>query len=469
MHSSVISYIQQKIISSPKKILILGDMMLDTYSWGNVSRISPEAPIPVIAIEKDEERLGGSANVANNLAHLNVQAYPISIIGQDANAQALIRQLKKANINTDGLIADPTMETICKQRVLTRSQQLLRIDRDSRYVLTKELELALCKKIEQEAKDAAAIIISDYQFGMITHNIVQTATTVAKSSNIPCICDPGRTTHYAKYKGVTTIKPNRTEAQHASGCEITNIETAIEACQIIQTMCEAEFISLSLDKEGILYYKNKDEYQLLPTHTHNIFDVTGAGDMVTSIIACCLGDKQSPVFTLQLANIAASLEVLQFGVAPIEWHEIDNFVKYEHNYSKLSSLPALKATLAKSSSPIIFVNGYFDTITTSLLLFLQKLRSFKGIVVLAINSDKSFQNITGHKPLLSEEQRKLLLSSVNSIDHIIAFDEKHVDSLILELKPSIIVKGENAKDSIPQVELDAITKVGATIEFLPMH
>jgi D-beta-D-heptose 7-phosphate kinase/D-beta-D-heptose 1-phosphate adenosyltransferase len=449
-----------------KKILVVGDLMLDQYIWGSVERISPEGPIPVLHVKKEEFRLGGAANVAVNVKHLDCKVFPVGLVGTDYSGDRILEIFKGFDIITTGIIRDQSFQTIVKQRAITDQQQLLRIDYESKTPDTAPIQDLLLKTIGSLIPKMDGIILSDYAKGVLGKDLIRTTIDLARKKGIPVICDPGKGVDFSCYRRITSIKPNRAETEQATGILLNGQDSVLKAAKTLKETCEADFITISLDREGILYYGGMDNYRFIESKVPEVYDVTGAGDTLISTIAVLLANKISPLEATYIANIAAGLETSHLGVVPIPWSEIHRSISGDGFSRKITTLEKLLAQQKdKRDVPLIFTNGYFDNISAGHLRFLLEISKFQGNLVVAINSDASITRQKGDLPLLKEFDRARLLASLENVHHIIVFDDDDASELIRSLAPNIVVKGEQFRGQ-QMPELEAISEVGATIEYV---
>lgn len=451
---------------SPKNILVIGDLMLDQYIWGNVERISPEGPIPVLKVDNEEFRLGGAANVAVNIKHLKSSVFPVGLVGEDHSGQKLLEIFSDLTISTEGIVQHKSFQTIVKQRAITSQQQLLRIDYESSFKPDGFLQKTLQKRIENLIPEMHAIVLSDYAKGVLDLKTIATIIHQAREKNIPVICDP-KGVDFSIYKGITSIKPNRKETEQSTGIPLDSKEAVLRAAASLKKTCESTFVTISLDKDGILYYKNDNDYSFLPSNVPEVFDVVGAGDTLISTLAVLLANEVSPLQSTYIANIAAGLETSHLGVVPVPWPEIINHIAGDSFSRKITTITKLLADLKSGNgNSLIFTNGYFDNISAGHLRFLLEIDKLPGNLVVAINSDACIKRQKGALPLLKEMDRARLLASMENVQHVIVFEEDDASHLIKKLKPQIVVKGEQFKDQkIP--EHAAIQEIGAIIEYIP--
>ncbi len=451
---------------SPRKIMIIGDLMLDQYIWGKVERISPEGPIPVLRVDKEEFRLGGAANVAVNVKGLNCLSFPVGVIGNEHAGNHILDIFKHHEISTQGIVVSDSFQTIVKQRAITHQQQLLRIDYESPAPNPKIHHNQLMEKIEQLLPEMDGIILSDYAKGVLDKELITKTIDIAKKNNLPIICDPGKGIDFCWYKGITAVKPNRLETEQATGIALTDQKSTLKAAKMLKDKCKADFLAVSLDKDGILFYKDEKNHRFIDTQVPEVYDVTGAGDMVISVISVMLANKISPEQSSLMANIAAGLETSHLGVVPIPWSEILKHLTKDGYNKKITTLEKLKLELEKNGDmPLIFTNGYFDAISAGHLRFLLEISQIPGKLIVAINSDECITRQKGNAPLLREQDRARLLSSIENVHYVIIFQEDDASEVIRSLSPDVVVKGEVFKNQeIP--ENNAIEEIGAKVEYI---
>ena len=449
-----------------KKIMVFGDLILDSYQFGKVERISQEAPIQILGIEKQEYCLGGAACVANDLVHLGNQVACMGLVGQDSHQGVFKDLLESAAIDTQHLIEKQDFTTILKVRFLAARQQILRVDYEKPYSLAAtDIEQILAKIFPLlDAKLYDALVISDYGKGFCHPELIKKIIQRARQNAIPCVVDP-KNKDYRIYQHCTTIKPNRAELSQATGLRTDSFEAVVEAAGKLQEMLAADFLSISLDKDGILYYVNPKLYHLFPTKKQEVFDVSGAGDVVTAVLATGLANNWEPSLILHLANIAAGIEISKLGALPVSLQEIYDSLEPSYR-KKIVSLEQFLALPHDPETVIALSYGYFDQISTGHVKFIQAMESLGNLRVLAINSDASIIKHKGRTPTLNEQERAELFSAFSSIDWVIIFPDQDASSLIEKIRPSIVVKGDNFKhQTLP--EAGAIEKVQAELVFLP--
>lgn len=306
-----------------KKVMVIGDIMLDSYIWGKVERISPEAPVPVVSVMKREERLGGAANVALNLQSLGAQTLLCSVIGADRRGQDLMKLMSLADLDREGIIESGERKTTVKFRVIGNNAQLLRVDEESTHELSDLVFRQLCSKIEKFFKngDVDAVIFQDYDKGVISAALIDFVNELAGKQKIPVMVDPKKK-NFLSYHNVTLVKPNLKEIKEGLNLNIipTDLESVREASEMLMLKLNASVILNTLSENGVyvLWKENgtrKDKF--VPAHRRNVADVSGAGDTVISVAALCLSHGLSPEAMAWLSNLAGGLVCEEVGVVPV--------------------------------------------------------------------------------------------------------------------------------------------------------
>jgi D-beta-D-heptose 7-phosphate kinase/D-beta-D-heptose 1-phosphate adenosyltransferase len=307
------------------KILVIGDLMLDQFIWGKVSRISPEAPVPVVWVKRESFMPGGASNVAHNLSSLGAKVLLFGVIGDDWAGTRLLQELKKKNINTEGIIIDSNRRTTHKTRIIAHSQQVVRFDREDIEPVRKNLEKKLLKDLEKKIKEVDGLIIEDYEKGIVTPYLVKKIVELGKKYKKIIVVDP-KEKHFSYYKGVTAITPNRDEASKAVGFEIKDEKTLMKAGNRLLKKLDCKAILLTLGEDGIcLFYKNK--FYHIPTMAREVYDVSGAGDTVVAVFTLAYSSGLSLEESAYLANQSAGIVVAKVGIAVISDKELWEAVK----------------------------------------------------------------------------------------------------------------------------------------------
>jgi rfaE bifunctional protein kinase chain/domain len=300
------------------KVLIIGDLMIDSYTWGRVSRISPEAPVPVVNVIRRESRLGGAGNVVLNIASLGATAVICSVIGDDAPGRELQKIILDSNLSTEGLIVEPGRMTTVKERIIAGSQQVVRVDSETESSISSSSQKALLAHIKDSISDVDVIIFEDYDKGVLNDSLIQAVISMAKENNIPTVVDPKRKNFFA-YKGATLFKPNLHELRDGLGLMPTDFDADHLAETVRKFKVSQEFtgVFVTLSERGV-YIDFENDQQLIPAHIRQISDVSGAGDTVISIAACVLALGGSTEQIASLANLGGGLVCESLGVVPID-------------------------------------------------------------------------------------------------------------------------------------------------------
>jgi rfaE bifunctional protein kinase chain/domain len=300
------------------KVLIIGDLMIDSYTWGKVSRISPEAPVPVVNVIRRESRLGGAGNVVLNIASLGATAVICSVIGDDAPGRELQKIILDANLSTDGLIIEPGRMTTVKERIIAGSQQVVRVDSETENSISLSSQQALLAHIKDSMSDVDVIIFEDYDKGVLSAELIQSVISMAKENNIPTVVDPKRKNFFA-YQGATLFKPNLHELRDGLGLMPTDFDADHLAETVRKFKVSQEFsgVFVTLSERGV-YIDFENDQHLIPAHIRQISDVSGAGDTVISIAACVLALGGSTEQIASLANLGGGLVCESLGVVPID-------------------------------------------------------------------------------------------------------------------------------------------------------
>lgn len=441
-----ISYINSLAEWKDCKVMVLGDVMLDKYIIGNTRRISPEAPVPVLNIEKEYYSLGGAANVAENINTLGGRASLIGLIGADFEGDFLKDLLSQRGIIWYGLVTE--RPTTLKTRICTDQQQLLRIDREDTSDLSPDIEKALLARIERALSEIQpeVIVISDYLKGAINKKIIQ-YTLQKKESNIPVLVDP-KGNDIDKYKGVTLIKPNLREAEALLGNKhfksLSDIEQgARELCQ----RTEARYAFITLGKNGLVVGSDDESFHV-PAVYREVFDITGAGDAVIAVLALALHVCKELHWLGTFAVHAGSLAVGKRGTSPITVNELrlslwDVRASRSKIVNKLE-LQMVLEELRKAGKRIVFTNGCFDIFHCGHVDLLKKAKSLGDVLIVGVNSDASIKRIKGDgRPIMLLGERLAVLEAVQWVDYLIVFDEDTPEDLIRIVRPHVLVKGSD--------------------------
>ena len=420
------------LASKKPKILVVGDLMVDNYIWCECKRVSPEAPVLIMNAKRNDKRLGGAANVYANLKSLGARAFALSVIGDDEAGRFLQRHLNAKLLIQKGRV------TSLKNRIVSQSQQVLRLDDESVEEIA--LENELLGEFDKIAKDYEAIVLSDYGKGVLTQKVCQHIIKKANSLKIPVLIDP-KGSDYAKYKNATLLTPNKKEAIEAlkmPNLDGENLKIGIERLKKDFDLC---YSIITLSEAGIALFD--ESLHIVPARAREVFDVTGAGDSVISVLAFCLALKVPILQACELANKAAAVVVSKIGSVSVSFDEIKNYEKNGFEF-KIKSRDELTLLLKNSQKRLVFTNGCFDILHYGHIKYLEKARNLGDLLVVGLNSDESVKRLKGSsRPINSAYQRACLLASLYFVDFVVIFDEDTPFELIKALKPDILVKGKD--------------------------
>ena len=433
--------------------------MLDKYVWGEVKRISQEAPIPVINVTSEEARPGGAGSVANNLAELGANVYCCGVIGNDDEGKRLREMLNNLRVETDGIVEDCDRPTTVKVRVMGHLQsagrgvqQLLRIDYEKTDDIQEKIQNEIINKIKDKVQHLDVILVSDMNKGAVSKQVVTAVINYGKKQKIPVIVDPRYGGDYDNYKGATVIAPNRYETELSTGIKITGIDSLKAAGKKLLKDLSLEYVIITVDKDGMFLCNKNGEYNLIHTVPKDVYDVSGAGDMVLSVLGFVAGGGNSFEDAAAIANVAAGIEVGKIGAMPISRSEILSELMGGPNplYSKIKVLDELEKILDKhreNNEKIAFTNGCFDILHVGHIEYLKFSRRAGDVLVVGLNTDASVRAQKGQsRPFVVEDERARLVSALEDVDYVVLFDEQTPESLIRRVKPDILIKGEDWKE-----------------------
>lgn len=452
-HSRTLDAIRNGFYKKP--VLVVGDLMLDRYLWGEVSRISPEAPVPIVRVIQETENGGGAANVALNLANLGICTSMVGWIGVDAEGYRLRELLTLSGVKTHGIHATEKRPTITKTRVIGGHQQMLRLDLEDtcpidHTVLTTCLEEAL-KQIRQTPQPEA-ILLSDYGKGILTENVCQPLIRTAREIGIPVFVDP-KGVDYHKYRGATVLTPNRHELGKAIPLQTRDLDLLLVAAEKLRLELDIDLLAVTLSEQGIVLLETGKEPQHIPAMAREVYDVSGAGDTVISTLTAGVAAGMAHEDALRLANLAAGIVVAKVGTTPISRSELLSAFSSEAMLEQSNKICTLKVAQARTAlwrqrgEQTVFTNGCFDLLHAGHVTYLEKARQLGKRLVIGLNSDHSVRLLKGSsRPVIHEADRARILAAMASVDLVVLFDEETPQRLIRALQPDILVKGADYKE-----------------------
>jgi len=431
-------------------ILVVGDLMLDHYLWGSCERISPEAPVQVVDIQKETTLLGGAGNVINNLLTMGAKVNVLSVIGEDNNGKELLEILGESGANASGVIKQKGRNSSKKSRVVASHQQIIRYDSESKSDISKKSEIELFNRFEKIITDVDVLLLSDYGKGVLTQTLTCKLIECAKKHKKLILVDP-KGSDYSKYKGATLVTPNKKEAMEATRIDIKDEESLRKAGELLKNSLELNYVVITLGEDGMAIFG--EEVTKIPTVAREVFDVTGAGDTVLAsfgyALACGFDIRKSALF----ATSAAAVVVGKLGSATVSLDEID---MYKHSLRSGVASSKIKTkeeivTLLKSfgDKKIVFTNGCFDILHVGHVKYLEKAKSFGDILIVGLNSDESVRRLKGeNRPINFSEDRAYLLSGLESVSFVVEFSEDTPYNLIGAIQPDVLVKGGDYRGKV---------------------
>ncbi len=424
-------------------VLVVGDVMLDRYWYGPTSRISPEAPVPVVKVDTIEERPGGAANVAMNIAALGANSRLVGLTGIDDAARALSAKLSDVNVKCD-FVSVPTHPTITKLRVLSRNQQLIRLDFEEGFDGVDPQPML--ERIAQALPKIGALVLSDYAKGALAH--VQAMIQTANASSVPVLIDP-KGTDFARYRGATLLTPNLSEFEAVAGRCKTEEELVARGEKMIADF-DLSALLITRSEQGMTLLQPGKAPLNLPTQAQEVYDVTGAGDTVIGVLAAALAAGNSLEDACFLANAAAGVVVGKLGTSTVTPVELENAIRgrADSGFGAMDEAQ-LKAAVAQArlrGEKIVMTNGVFDILHAGHVSYLANARKLGDRLIVAVNSDGSTRRLKGPtRPVNALPQRMAVLSALGAVDWVVPFEEDTPQRLIAEILPDILVKGGDYK------------------------
>lgn len=433
---------------TPRRILIVGDLMLDRYVIGEVRRISPEAPIPVLAASSSEEKLGGAGNVAANLIAMGAEVDVVGVVGDDGWGRELSAILERTGVGTDGIVVDPARPTILKTRMISGSQQMLRVDWED----AGEVGGAARERLREAAlsllERAEAVVLSDYGKGVLVAELLAELLTAARKRGVPVLVDP-KGSDYSRYRGATLVTPNRKEAEQALGRKLPDQRAVADGARELIEMAELDAAVITLGAGGIYFREATGREGHEATRARSVFDVTGAGDTVVAHLALHLAGGVELPAAVALANQAAGFVVARLGTCSVTRSELRAVLRESapHEGKVLLGTDDLERTLARwreEGKRIVFTNGCFDIIHKGHVTYLRFARTQGEVLLVGVNDDASVSRLKGpDRPVNSIGDRLEVLAAMEMVDAVVAFGEDTPARIVEKVTPDVLVKGED--------------------------
>jgi D-beta-D-heptose 7-phosphate kinase/D-beta-D-heptose 1-phosphate adenosyltransferase len=464
------------------RVLVIGDLMLDRYVWGDAERISQEAPVILLHADRREECLGGASSVGTMLRALGAKVTLAGLVGADPDGARIRQTLTDLGIDQEGVLTDPGRPSTVKERYVGRAQhrhpqQILRVDYEVRSPAQEPIQTQLCQVIAQQMRKADIVLISDYDKGVCTPGVLAATIAQSRSLGLRTLADPIRGSDYRKYHGCSSMTPNRLEAGLATGRELRGTEQVLQAAKQLREELDLEAAIITLDKDGMAFVHRDGRSHVFPTRQRQVYDITGAGDMVLSVLAMALASGADYDQALPLANVAGGLEVEKIGVATVTRDEILRDLLRDGSSTaggvdKLLPLAALCHELEsrrRLGQRVAFTNGCFDVLHAGHVQYLQRARAQADLLVVGLNSDASVRKLKGSdRPINPTDARAAVLAGLQAVDYMTVFDEATPLQLIQTLRPDVLVKGADySKDQVVGAEF--VESYGGRVILAPLR
>ncbi len=472
---------------SGKSVLVAGDIMLDRFIYGDVERISPESPVPVLSVRRQDRMLGGAGNVIANLAGLKIKPLVVAVIGEDADGESVREMVRSLGGETSGLVPDPERPTTVKTRYLASHQQLLRTDEEKAGPVTGTVEADILNRAERLLTDAGALVLSDYGKGVLTDRVIQELVRLAGEREIPVLVDP-KGTDYTRYKGADVITPNRKElSEGAGGMPTVQDSEVVSAARRIIEQAGIGAVVATRSQDGMSVIRRTPDGndfeapEHLRTQALEVFDVSGAGDTVIATLAASMAAGAGLLEAARLANLAGGIAVSKVGTTPVRASELEEALTGAGNQVSRQGRICTAEEAAEhvrrwqaQGLKVGFTNGCFDLVHAGHVTYLNAARGQCDRLVLGLNADESVRRLKGSsRPVNDEISRATVMAALGSVDMVVIFgkseDEQDMPvSLISALRPDIHFKGgDYTIDQLPEAK--AVLSYGGSVKIMSLE
>ena len=450
--------------------LVYGDFMVDKYIHGNVNRISPEAPVPVLHVTEKERKFGGAGNVVSNLLALGVKVRVAGYTGNDEDGMWLSDTFSDLGADTTYMKNVSRVQTIIKTRITSRNQQFIRLDEEKIENIAVEMETQIINELPVMLQGIDVVILSDYGKGNVTEVVAQGIIAACIQRKIPAVVDP-KGTDYSKYKGATVCKPNEKELAAATGMTFTFDGDVEKAGFILKSQNGIENLAVSRSEKGIMLLKKENIRKDFPTKAQEVIDVTGAGDTVVATIAATLASGFELEECCKLANVAAAIVCSKFGAATASIPEIMDMIEGGIKEKKFALKEVEKhiQDAKAQGKTIVFTNGCFDLLHAGHLSSFHQARQYGDILVVAVNSDASVKRNKGEsRPIIDEVNRMKMVAALEYVDYVVLMEEDNPTRILSVLQPDVVVKGKDWEGKyMPEREM--IEAYGGKMQFIELE
>lgn len=461
-----------------RRVVLLGDLMLDRYIYGNAERLAPEAPVPVLHYHHEESSLGGAGRVAAGITALGGKCVMVGLVGEDMAGREVTRQLQDCQVDTRGVITLGTRPTISKVRMVGMAQHrhpqpMMRLDYEDSAALENGIENRVIDLLDQLLSEADALCIEDYSKGLVSQTVCREAIARARRRGLPVMVDPGPIDDFGRYAGASVLKPNRPETAAATKLPVNTPEQYQAAAEWLLEKLNLDAATITLDREGVYLATRDGRRQWIRSRERKVYDVTGAGDMFLAALTLARASAAPWSEAVTLANVAGGLECEKFGSVPVTPAEmIQELLLESHGHlGKIRTREQLIGELARhraAGKRVVFTNGCFDLVHVGHVQYFKFARAQGDLLVVGVNTDASIRRLKGPKrPIMAEEDRMGVLEGLESIDYLVMFDEDTPTSLLEAIRPDVLVKGQDySKDQVVGGEL--VEAYGGKIALAPL-
>ena len=466
----------------PFTAVVVGDFMLDQLVYGDAERLTADAPVPVLHVRRTEETPGGAASVCMDLAAMHARVLAFGVIGDDAEGRILRARLEELGVTCDGLVVDTTRPTTVKRNLIglaqhRHPQKMFRVDYESKEPIAEDVIARLLERFDQALGEADVVAIEDYDKGVCTERLCQGVIRRARAADRPVLVDPAAIKDYARYRGCTAITPNRSEAERAAGLAERGNHAGEEQVRWmahdLRSQLDCEAVVLTLDKQGAMLVAEDVGQVLVPTVARQVYDVTGAGDMVLAALCAARANAIGWEDAVRFANAAAGLEVEVFGVQPIPFERIYQSVMTQgrppsDKTRTIDEAVVEVAAARREGKRVVFTNGCFDILHAGHIDLLRRAKRLGDILVVGLNADDSVRRLKGpERPVHAEGDRAQILGELESVDVVVLFDDDTPIGLIERVRPDVLVKGADyARAQVVGAEI--VESYGGRVELIDL-
>ena len=455
-----------------RRIMVVGDLMIDEYLWGEVDRISPEAPVQVVSVHRESLTLGGAGNVVNNLVALGADVCTVGVVGTGRNAHRLLELFRAKHLDTRGIVQEPLRTTTRKTRVIGGSQHVLRIDRESRTEVSPATLDAVVRFVEERMPVVDLVLISDYGKGLVTEPLLRRLTAAARLHDKPTVADP-KGLDFTKYRGVFLLTPNQKEAALASGIEIVDADTLDRAGRKILETAAVESLLITCGKDGMALFRPGLDPHRIRSRARQVFDVSGAGDTVLAVLGLALAAGNPLVHAAAVANTAAGIVVGKVGTATVSVEELSQSLADDRGdlpakHKTLDELSEIASGLKAAGKKIVLTNGCFDLIHGGHVEMLAASKRLGDVLIVALDNDASVQRLKGPgRPVIAARERVRILGAMDAVDYVTVFASRDLETLVNAVRPDVLTKGSNfTRQSVKSHE--RVEKLGGRVVLIPV-